>query len=169
MTATINVAGPTTISFDLGGGAGFVVLGYSDNDNLPSVSISDHKHEIRTVLSGQSPEEVVLAGTQATISLALVKWDEGNLNDLLAHFRGVYNGSPVGTKLVSGAATFALKIAGTNDGFELEFPVCYVQDNGVSDSQWGNRERVLSLNITAIPSTDATPILYTYASDNLTP
>lgn len=159
-TPTIQVAGPTTISISLDGGA-YTILGYSDNDNLPSVAFTDHQHEIRTVLRGAVAEEVVTQGTSARIALALVKWDEDILVNLLTEQRVAAGTSTVGSRLVQGARTFALKIAGATGSKIYIFNMCYILSDGVNDSQWGNRERVLTLNIAAIP--DGSNILYTYA------
>jgi hypothetical protein len=42
------------------------------------------------------------------------------------------------------------------------FERAYLVSDGVNDSQWGNRERVLTLNFHAIPNSDGT--LYTYTA-----
>jgi len=161
MATTIQVAGPTTISVEVTGGS-VAVLGYSDNDNLPSIQFQDTQHDVRTVLSGQIPEEIVLTGTMARISLALVKWDEDVLNTILLSQRGTSAANnPVGRRLVSNNATFALTIEG-DDGSTYVFGTCYLQPDGVGDSQWGNRERVLTLALNAI--TTAGTNLYTYTA-----
>lgn len=77
MATAIYVPGPTQVLINSS------VLGYSDNDNLPAIQFTDFQHEVKTVLSGQAPEEVVLQGTVARISIALVKWDP----DVRAHYR----------------------------------------------------------------------------------
>lgn len=158
MATTLQIAGPTTVSVTIGAGS-IATLGYSDNDNLPSFSFTDNQHEVRTVLSGMVPEEIVLVGTSARISLALVKWDETVLTSILANQRGTYNASPVGRRIVSNSAVFVLTIEG-DDGSTVVFPSAYLQQDGVSDSQWGNRERVLTLNLMAIPNSEG--VLYTY-------
>jgi hypothetical protein len=158
MPVALFVPGPTVIEVNITGS--FVVLGYSDNDNLPSMQASDNHHEIKTVLSGAVPEEIVLTGTAARISLALVKWDQTVLEALLAKQRGASNIATVGRRLVSGNATFKLRVRSVSGTAAYEFGRCYLQQDGHGDSQWGNRERVCTLNISAIP--DAENELYTY-------
>ena len=159
MAVALFIAGPTRIDIDTTGS--FVELGFSDNDNLPSVQLTDHHHEVKSVLSGNVPAAVVLTGTSARITLALVKWDAATLAALLAMQRGAYNDSTVGRKLVSGLFTFGLKIRAVDGSMAYTFARCYLQPDGMGDSQWGNRERVLTLNISAIPDTNNN--IYTYA------
>ena len=98
----------------------------------------------------------------ARISLALVKWDEAILDGLLAQVRGVGQGnSSVGGRIVADSRYFGLVIAATIGGKGYEFSHCYMQPDGVGDSQWGNRERVLTLNIIAIPD-PSSGLVYTY-------
>lgn len=157
MATAIYVAGPTQIKI------GADVLGNSDNDNLPTITFTDHVHEVKTVLSGMNPEEIVTVGTQAKIAVALVKWDPVVLNTLLAKTRAVANESRVGRRLIASAAgTFTLTIESVGaGGSRYEFADCYLQQDSVSDSQWGNRERVLMLNFLALPD-PSTNVLYTY-------
>lgn len=172
MAATIQIPGPTIVRVKLTDAAQtWTDLGYSDNDNLPSVSFTDHLHEVRTVLSGSEPEQIVNTGISAAISLALVRWDEDVLNDILEKQRGYADGKRVtmGMKLIAAGNDrhyIAVQIASTYTGAtaKYEFPTCFLTGNSVSDSQWGNRERVLALNIKAIQNlTGATPVdLYTY-------
>lgn len=145
MAVVLHIAGPTTLQVDVGGG--FVTLGWSDNDNLPSVQFTDHFHEVKTVASGMMPEEVVVLGTTATISVALVKWDAEVLSNLLTEVRGNFSYGTVGARIIGQGMSFSVKLlAGTQ---AYTFPVCYLQSNSVGDSQWGNRERVLTLGFNA--------------------
>lgn len=160
MPATFQIAGPTMVQVDTTGT--YANLGFSDNDNLPSIQLIDNHHEVKTVSSGNVPAEIVLTGTSARISLALVKWDETKLDLLLALQRGVSNSAAVGRVLVSGGFTFGIKITSLNNGMTYQFDRCYLQADGHSDSQWGNRERVLTLNIAAIPNSSEE--IYTYTA-----
>jgi len=144
MALALHIAGPTTIQVDVG--AGYTTLGYSDNDNLPSVQFTDHIHEVKTVASGMMPEEVVVLGTTATISVALIKWDKVVLDGLLTLQRGASYGL-VGTTIIASGQTFGVKIYTPTQSYT--FPTCYLQSNSVGDSQWGNRERVLTLGFNA--------------------
>ena len=155
MAALIYVPGPTVIKVNGN------ILGYSDNDTLPSISFTDFQHEIKTVQSGQVPEEIVLQGTMANISVSLVKWDASVYEAMLADQRGSYNASPVGRRLVSAGGTFPLIIDSLSTTQGYTFTAAYLKQDGATDSQWGNRERVLTLNFAAIP-TDAG--FYTYTS-----
>ena len=162
MPATFQIAGPTTVQVDTTGT--YVQLGFSDNDNLPSIQFTDHHHEVKTVLSGNVPAEIVLTGTSARISLALVKWNQSVLVDLLEKQRGTANSTDVGAVLVGGATarTFGVKIFSVGGTSVYVFDRCYLQPDGVSDSQWGNRERVLTLNLAVIPNSVGE--LYTYTA-----
>jgi hypothetical protein len=157
MATTIQVPGPTVVYI------GDSILGYSDNDTLPSITFTDHMREIKTVQSGEAPEEIVLTNTTARISVSLVKWDETVLNTLLETQRGGGEAGKtvVGYRLIDNAAYSALYISSVGTTQEYGFEVAYLMNDGVQDSQWGNRERVLTLNFTAIPN-PTTNVLYTY-------
>lgn len=153
--ATIYVPGPTVVKI------GSNVLGYSDNDNLPAIQFTDHQREIKTVLSGDVPEEVVLQGTSARISVALVKWDQTVYNNMLATLRGGSSTTPtVGARVVYNEASVVLNIASVGQSMAYQFPVAYFQPDSAGDTQWGNRERVLTLAFSAIP--DSGGQLFTY-------
>lgn len=159
MASTLQIAGPCEIL------VGGTQLGYSDNDNLPSVSFTDHVHEVKTVLSGANPEEIVTHGTSARISLALVKWDQAVLNTLLLAARGATQGTSVVGQLQIGGSnmqTVVLRSVGGSPTAQYSFPFCYLTGDAITDSQWGNRERVLTLTFNAIPN--ASNVLYTYTA-----
>ena len=163
MASSFFIAGPTVVRVAIGASATFADLGFSDNDNLPSVQLTDNHHEVKTVLSGNAPEEIVLTGTSARITLALVKWDQDVLNTLLAQQRGAANNSTVGRVVQVGGNVFRLKIIKADlSSMSYLFNICYLQPDGMGDSQWGNRERVLTLNISAIP--DSVNDIYTYTA-----
>jgi hypothetical protein len=84
------------------------------------------------------------------------------LDALLAKQRGAANAADVGSPLVSGSRTFGIKIFSNINAMMYEFKRCYLQADGQSDSQWGNRERVLTLNLSAIP--DSNVELFTYTA-----
>lgn len=155
MAALIYVPGPTQVIIN---GS---TIGYSDNDNLPAIQFTDFQHEVKTVLSGQAPEEVVLQGTVARISLALVKWDASVYNTLLATQRGSYNASPVGRRIISDNASVELQIDSISGTQNYTFEHAFLQPEGTGDSQWGNRERVLTLNFMAINGPNG---FYTYTA-----
>lgn len=161
MAVIFHVSGPTQIEIATDIFSTWELFGYTDNDNLPSIQITDHHHEVKTVLSGNVPAEIVLTGTSARITLALVKWDAVILNQMLAASRNVYNTPQVGRVLdILTTAFFGLRITSVSTAQEYTFAACYLQVDGVNDSQWGNRERVLTLNISAIP--DSSNNIYNY-------
>jgi hypothetical protein len=164
MASSFFIAGPTVVRVAIGSSATFADLGYSDNDNLPSVQLTDNHHEVKTVLSGNVPEEIVLTGTSARITLALVKWDQVVLETILSQQRGATSNSTVGRIVQVGVNTFRVKIivAAAGGTTAYLFNTCYLQPDGMGDSQWGNRERVLTLNISAIP--DSSNDIYTYTT-----
>ena len=174
MATTIQVPGPTLVQFLRAneGDANWKTLGYADNDNLPSIQFTDHQHEIKTSQSGAVPEEIVLQGVEARIACALVKWDEGEYALLVAFARGGEYYTIPGTRVVgtgtSPTSLFSLKLSGA-DGSNWVFRNVYLQQDFVSDSQWGNRERVLTLGFRTIwfqtPEGAITqPFTYTAAS-----
>lgn len=159
MASTLQIAGPCEIF------VGGVQLGYSDNDNLPSVSFTDHVHEVKTVLSGANPEEIVTHGTSARISVALVKWDQAVLNTMLIACRGATQGTSVVGQLQIGGShtqTVVLKSLTGGASSQYSFSRCYLTGDAITDSQWGNRERVLTLTFNAVPN--ASNVLYTYTA-----
>jgi hypothetical protein len=173
MAKTIQVPGPTIVQYILANtGTGWLDLGYADNDNLPSIQFTDHQQEIKTSVSGAVPEEIVLTGSEARISCALVKWDETNFASLLSYVRGGQDYSIPGARIVGTTDTpnrlISLRLLGA-DTSNWVFRNVYVQTEFVGDSQWGNRERVLTLAFRTtwfkVPSTGivSDPWVYTPA------
>ena len=163
MPMAIYVPGPTIINVATTAGT-YVPLGYSDNDNLPSIQFTEHLHEVKTVTSGASPEEMVAQNIEASVTVSLVKWDDTILNNILVDQRGAAYNNTVGRRLVSNNAFFGLQIrsvAATQPGYT--FTHAFLRPDSVGDSQWGNRERVLTLNFRCIPN-PSTNVLCTYAT-----
>ena len=150
MATAIFVAGPTSIFVNVG--AGFVELGLTDNDSLPQVTYSDNIHEIKTVSSGATPEEMVVQNTSATITVTLVKWDAAVLTSLQTRQRGAAFSSTVGRLLVADSGTFGVKIApATVNKTGYTFGRCFVIGEGFAHSQFGNVEQRMGLTFRAIP------------------
>jgi hypothetical protein len=154
MAMAIYVPGPTIINVATTAGS-YVALGYSDNDNLPSIQFTEHLHEVKTVTSGASPEEMVAQNIEASVTVSLVKWDDTILNNLLVDQRGAAYTNTVGRRLVSGS------VAASQPGYT--FTHAFLRPDSVGDSQWGNRERVLTLNFRCIPN-PSDNILCTFAA-----
>lgn len=153
MATAIFVSGPTKIQVN--SGAGLVDLGYSDNDNLPQITYTDHIHEIKTVASGAVPEEMVVQNISATITVTLVKWDAANLAAMLGDLRSssgnAYNAT-VGRLLVNDSGTVQVKITPTTAGKTAYlFGRCYVMSDAVIHSNFGNVEQRLALTFRAVP------------------
>lgn len=164
MPIALYVPGPTIISVDTASSGTYTELGRSDNDNLPSIAFTDHRHEVKTVSSGAVAEEIVMQNTEAIVTVALVKWDADVLVTLLGDMRGSATTPVVGRQLVAAGGFFGLRIrsvAAGNPGYT--FTHAFLRSDSVSDSQWGNRERVLALNFHCIPN-PATNALYTYGT-----
>lgn len=162
MATAIYVPGPTTIYVNTG--AGLTELGLSDNDNLPSIQFTDHQHDVKTVTSGAVPEEIVLQNTEAAVTVALVKWDSAILTAILADQRGNPFQTTVGRRLVANGGFIGLQIRSVASGQPgYTFTHAFLRSDSMGDSQWGNRERVLTLNFRCIPD-PATNILCTYAN-----
>jgi hypothetical protein len=164
MPIALFVPGPTIIAIDTANNGTYTELGRSDNDNLPSLSFTDHRHEVKTVSSGAVAEEIVMQNTEAVVTCALVKWDDAILAALLNDNRGAQATPVVGRQLVASSGYFGLRIrsiAQGNPGYT--FTHAFIRSDGVSDSQWGNRERVLALNFHCIPN-PSNNTLYTYAT-----
>ena len=162
MATAIYVPGPTTIHVNTG--AGLTELGLSDNDNLPSIQFTDHQHDVKTVTSGAVPEEIVLQNTEAAVTVALVKWDAPNLTAILNDQRGNPFQTTVGRRLVANGGFIGLQIRSAASGQPgYTFTHAFLRSDSMGDSQWGNRERVLTLNFRCIPD-PATNILCTYAN-----
>jgi len=147
MAMTIQVPGPTVVQYILANtGTNWTNLGYSDNDNLPTIQFTDHQHEIKTALSGAVPEEIVMNGAEARIGVSLVKWDQTNFTSLLEFVRGGQDYSIPGTRVVGQANPRLISLRlNAADGSNWVFRNVYPQTEFMGDSQWGNRERVLTL------------------------
>ena len=158
MATAIFVAGPTSIFVNVG--AGYVELGQTDNDSLPQVSYSDNIHEIKTVSSGATPEEMVVQNTSATITVTLVKWDAAVMTSLQTRQRGAAFTSTVGRLLVADGGTFGVQIDPvTNGKTGYTFGRCYFSGDAIAHSQFGNVEQRMGLTFRAIP--DANNLLAT--------
>lgn len=150
MATAIFVAGPTSIFVNVG--AGYVELGQTDNDSLPQISYSDNIHEIKTVASGATPEELVVQNTSATITVTLVKWDAAILTSLLVRQRGAAYNSTVGRLLVGDSGTFGVQIDPLTAGKTgYTFGRCYFSGDAIAHSQFGNVEQRMGLTFRAIP------------------
>ena len=150
MATAIFVAGPTSIFVNVG--AGYVELGQTDNDSLPQVSYSDNIHEIKTVASGATPEEMVVQNTSATITVTLVKWDAAILTSLLVRQRGAAYNSTVGRLLVGDSGTFGVQVDPLTAGKTgYTFGRCYFMGDAIAHSQFGNVEQRMGLTFRAIP------------------
>ena len=160
MATSFTVSGPTMVQVATAEGT-YVDLGMADNDNLPQVTITDHIHEIKTSASGAVPEEMVLQGISATITVTLVKWDPAIWTNLQTHQRGAQFTATIGRMIVAEEKFFGLRLAPvTTDRPGYEFPVCYLM-NDTTDSQFGNVERRLAITFKAIPGTDGALCQYT--------
>ena len=150
MATAIFVAGPTSIYVNVG--AGYVELGQTDNDSLPQISYSDNIHEIKTVASGATPEELVVQNTSATITVTLVKWDAAVLTSLLVRQRGAAYNSTVGRLLVGDSGTFGVQVDPLTAGKTgYTFGRCYFMGDAIAHSQFGNVEQRMGLTFRAIP------------------
>jgi hypothetical protein len=150
MATSIFVAGPTSIYVNVG--AGYVELGQTDNDSLPQISYSDNIHEIKTVASGATPEEMVVQNTSATITVTLVKWDAAILTSLLVRQRGAAYNSIVGRLLVGDSGTFGVQVDPLTAGKTgYTFGRCYFSGDAIAHSQFGNVEQRMGLTFRAIP------------------
>lgn len=151
MATAIFVAGPTMIQVNTG--SGYVDLGMTDNDNLPQITYSDNLHEIKTVASGQAPEEIVVQNITATVTVTLVKWDATVLAAVLAENRGAAYQATVGRLLVGDGGTFGLQIDPTTAGKTgYTFGRAYLMGDAVSHSQFGNVEQRMGLTFRCIPN-----------------
>lgn len=160
MASTIFVSGPTKVMVDIGGG--YTELGFCDNDNLPAVTFTDHIHEIKTSSSGMAPEELVVQGTTATITVTLVKWDSATWASLLALQRGATYTPTVGKLLVGTSSTFGVQLDPTIAGRAgYTFSTCYLM-NDTGDANFGNVERRLTITFRATQN-PSTGVLCTYA------
>ena len=150
MATAIFVAGPTSIYVNVG--SGYVELGQTDNDSLPQISYSDNIHEIKTVASGATPEELVVQNTSATITVTLVKWDAAILTSLLVRQRGAAYNSTVGRLLVGDSGTFGVQVDPLTAGKTgYTFGRCYFMGDAIAHSQFGNVEQRMGLTFRAIP------------------
>ncbi len=150
MATAIFVAGPTSIYVNVG--SGYVELGQTDNDSLPQISYSDNIHEIKTVASGATPEELVVQNTSATITVTLVKWDAAILTSLLVRQRGAAYNSTVGRLLVGDGGTFGVQVDPLTAGKTgYTFGRCYFSGDAIAHSQFGNVEQRMGLTFRAIP------------------
>jgi hypothetical protein len=150
MATAIFVSGPTSIFVNVG--AGYVELGQTDNDSLPQVSYTDNIHEIKTVSSGATPEEMVVQNSSATITVTLVKWDAAVLTSMQTRQRGGAFTSTVGRLLIADSGTFGVKISPATAGKTgYTFGRCYFMGDAIANSQFGNVEQRIGLTFRAIP------------------
>lgn len=162
MATSIFVAGPTTITVNIGGTVS--VLGYTDNDSLPQMTFTDNIHEIKTVASGAVPEEMVVTNTSAIITATLVKWDSTIFTNLITRQRGQEGTPTVGRLLINGSGTFGVSIIPVASGkTSYTFSTCYLVGDAINHSNFGNVEQRLGLTFKAIPL-PSTNVLFTKAT-----
>lgn len=160
MASNIFVSGPTAVY------ANSILLGYTDNDSLATITYTDHQHEVKTVQFGEAPAEVVVQGLTAVLTVTLVKWDQAHLETLLVRTRGTAAApytATVGTTLVNEGGTtalFAVKLTPTQAGKPTyQLNNCYLKGD-TSDGGFGNVERRMTLTFMATAVT-ATPAIVT--------
>jgi hypothetical protein len=84
-----HINGPTVIRWYRtdGGSPGFVELGYTDNDDLVRVSVTDHKRIFSRNDTGDMISQVLYSGTTATLDFTMIAWDDAVLEAFLCKCR----------------------------------------------------------------------------------
>lgn len=78
-----HVAGPCKIQWNQGGGGAVADLGYTDNEDLIRISVTDHKRMFSRNDQGDMVGEAVLSGSTATIDFTMVSWNQDELQKLV--------------------------------------------------------------------------------------
>ncbi len=125
-----HVNGPTTVRWGLNTGA-LIDLGFTDNDDLVRIAVTDHKRIFTRNDSGDMIAEVVYSGSTAVIDVTFVSINEDELNELVSKARtgagataianqGVFatvGGVTIGNAApATGVRIFSLEIEPTNAG-----------------------------------------------------
>ena len=163
MAELIYVSGPTAVY------ANNVLLGWTDNDSLATITYTDHQHEVKTVQFGEVPAEVVVTGLSAVLTVTLVKWDQAHLDTILIRTRGTaalpYT-AKVGTTLVNDftagvTALYPVKLLPTTSNKTFyQLNSCYLKGES-SDGGFGNVERRMTLTFMGISTSATTAVVTT--------
>lgn len=147
MATAFHIDGPCEVLYD------GVVLGITDNDDLPSFQFSQLQKEIRSVSGGDAPTAIFATSATANISVTLVKWDDAVLDSILSQIGagGVSANtySPIIGQRVVGQP-FAIKSI-NNLQPTVYFPNTLLRPDAISQTRFGNVERRLTLHAIAYP------------------
>ena len=115
-----HVDGPTSVSISRGGDDTGIQLGYTTNDDMITVTVSDHRFYFHTTDSGQMYADAVTLGSTAVIRMTLVSWNQEKLQDLITWSRtgstAPFTGAPVSGNAQSEGLTAAV---GQSSDFKL--------------------------------------------------
>lgn len=141
MATAFHIDGPCEVLYD------GVVLGITDNDDLPSFQLTQAQKEIKSVSGGDIPTAIFMASASVNISFTLVKWDDAVLNTLLGQIGGLFTipayTPDVGRQIVGKPLLFRRSPSNTSI---VLFPNTMLRTDAISQSRFGNVERRLTLH-----------------------
>lgn len=172
-----HVNGPTTVRWGLNAGT-LVDLGFTDNDDLVRIAVTDHKRIFTRNDSGDMIAEVVYSGSTAVIDVTFVSINEDELNELVSKARtgtgattianqGVFatvGGVTIGNaNPANGVRIFALEIEPTNSG-ETKFTFPRVMlTSGPEYMDLGNAVKRIAMSFTTVAPASGTAFMTTAA------
>lgn len=156
MATTFFVPGPCNITWSNTSGGTHSTLGYSA-DTLPSVTVHEGKHEVKSTFNGDAVVAWVNTGVWATVAVTLAKWDQSELDDMMMHCRGSTGAtspyaSMVGKFVESHASGFIeLKISPAITGrVGFLFKRAHLVEANTYTG-WGNETRSITLTFHCVP------------------
>jgi hypothetical protein len=157
MALAFEVHGPTLVTWNNAAGTSnpAAVLGYTDNSDLISLELEYPNEPIFTTRSGSIPETFIHLGVIGKLTMTLVKWDAGQLEDLMHALPGGATAeSHVGTiggLKDSANGNFSLKIAGATSADTYVMQSCWL-DGPVRRLDFGNKPSRIGLSIICTPA-----------------
>ncbi len=165
MATAINIAGPTKLLVKQQAEATTTtlhatndLLGFTDNDDLISISYENIQDPYYSTESGREPAAMIYQGTIATITATLIKWDEAIADNIRTSMHSDATGTMGSIGQDQFNTTFTnvenlqVKVlANSATGFtttSYQFLKCYVES--MQETSWGNAPKKLVLTIKAV-------------------
>ena len=109
-----HVCGPFALQLKVGNA--YVSLGYTNNEDLASIRISDHYLTFTENDSGAMISDRIALGTSATLSITLTSWDQSRLLQLISMSRlGLSSAEAFMEGVIAPPGSLSVAVMATND------------------------------------------------------
>ena len=182
-----HINGPTVVKWAVYTPGGetptFTNLGYTDNDDLIRIVVTDHKRLFNRNDSGDMISQAVMSGSTAVLDMTLISWDEEQLNNLLYRCRtGTGTGATIANQgnfaSVGGIASttasttgrdIAIQIQPTNTGADIYLFPKLMLNTGPEYLELGNTAKRLAWSFITMYDSTATTSTFAVISTQPAP